>query len=163
MLGLRRADTVALCESLEIEVVTDPSNTDPRFTRNRVRAELIPLMNDISGRDVAPLLARYADLQGELIDGLNQAAEHIDPTDAHAIAAASPALAAAALRSWWRRETGLGYTPDAAGLGRMIGVANGTAVAAGAAVVCRRLRQRGWFLRTVHPRAADGAKERLSE
>src|SRR5690606_37104020 len=52
MLGLRRAETVALCDDLGIETVEDPSNRDPRFVRNRVRAEVLPLLHDVAGRDV---------------------------------------------------------------------------------------------------------------
>src|SRR4051812_10148101 len=40
LLGVRRADTLALCADLAIEPVVDPSNDDPRFVRNRVRHEL---------------------------------------------------------------------------------------------------------------------------
>ena len=58
ILDLRRAETVALCEQLGLEPVRDPSNEDPRFVRNRVRAELLPRCSDIAGRDVVPVLAR---------------------------------------------------------------------------------------------------------
>ena len=40
----------------------DPSNDDPRFRRNRVRHELLPLLDAIAERDVAAVLARQADL-----------------------------------------------------------------------------------------------------
>ena len=39
--------------------VVDPSNTDPRFVRNRVRGELLPLMAEIADRDVVPLAAPH--------------------------------------------------------------------------------------------------------
>ena len=38
------------------------SNHDPRFVRNRVRHELLPLLDDIAGRDTVPLLVRTATL-----------------------------------------------------------------------------------------------------
>ena len=64
LLGLRRAETVALCELLGLDPVQDPSNDDPRFVRNRVRHELLPLCSAIAGRDVVPVLARQADAAG---------------------------------------------------------------------------------------------------
>lgn len=40
----------------------DASNASPAHTRNRVRHELLPLMNDVFRRDVRPLLGRFAEL-----------------------------------------------------------------------------------------------------
>ena len=45
----------------------------PRFVRNRVRHELLPLLDDIAGRDLVPLLVRQADLlreEADLLDAL---------------------------------------------------------------------------------------------
>lgn len=130
LLALRRAETVALCTELGLEVVRDPSNDDARFTRNRVRAEVLPLLDDIAGRDVAPLVARAASLQRHLLDFVEAAAAGIDPTDAVSVAALDPAVASSLMRSWWRSETGYRYAPDAAAVQRMIDVARGRAVGA---------------------------------
>ena len=62
ILDLRRAETLALCATHGLRPVVDPSNADPRFVRNRVRDELLPLLDDIAGRDVVPLLVRTAGL-----------------------------------------------------------------------------------------------------
>ena len=51
--GCAGGETHALCAALGLEVVDDPSNADPRHLRNRVRAELLPLLDDLAGRDVA--------------------------------------------------------------------------------------------------------------
>ncbi|WP_461407354.1 tRNA lysidine(34) synthetase TilS [Ferrimicrobium sp.] len=59
-LGLRRAELRAVCEAAGVAVLDDPSNTDSRFVRNRVRAELIPLASAILQRDIVPILARTA-------------------------------------------------------------------------------------------------------
>ncbi|MGB8195734.1 MAG: tRNA lysidine(34) synthetase TilS [Acidimicrobiales bacterium] len=40
----------------------DESNDDPAFRRNRVRHELIAVLDDVAGRDVVPILARQAAL-----------------------------------------------------------------------------------------------------
>ena len=58
ILDLRRHETRALCAERGLGVVDDPSNADPAFRRNRVRAEVLPLLDDIAERDVTPLLAR---------------------------------------------------------------------------------------------------------
>ncbi|MEZ5321258.1 MAG: tRNA lysidine(34) synthetase TilS [Microthrixaceae bacterium] len=50
LLGLRRAETVALCRALDLDVVHDPMNDDPRFTRTRLRNDVLPLLGDVAGR-----------------------------------------------------------------------------------------------------------------
>jgi tRNA(Ile)-lysidine synthase len=62
LLRLRRWETHALCNELDLEVVHDATNSDPAFRRNRVRHELLPLLDAIAERDVAALVARQADL-----------------------------------------------------------------------------------------------------
>ena len=119
LLGVRRADTVALCADLGIEPVTDPSNDDPRFVRNRVRHELLPLMSAIAGRDVVPLLARQAGLLRAEADLLDVLAAGIDETDARAVAAAPLPLARRALRSFLRDD----HPPTSAEVERVLQVA----------------------------------------
>ena len=130
LLALRRSETRALCAELGLAVVEDPSNDDPRFTRNRIRAEVLPLLDDVAGRDVAPLLARTAELQRDVLDVVAGVADAVDPTDARAVSAAARAVASEALRRWWRSETATHYAPDAAAVERMLSVARGEAVAA---------------------------------
>lgn len=125
---LRRAETHQLCRDLRLEVVQDPSNADPRFRRNRVRHELLPLLDEIGQRDVAWLLARQADLlrtDGELLDILSSS---LDPTDAKGLAAAPEPLARRALRRWLRTGSEQ-HPPDAATVARVLVVARGEAVA----------------------------------
>ncbi len=93
LVGLRRSDTVAVCDAMGIRWVSDPSNRDPRFMRNRVRHELLPLLDDIAGRDVAPLLARTGDVARADVEALDALAADLDPTDARALALVPPALA----------------------------------------------------------------------
>ena len=92
---LRRAETHGLCAALGLEPVADPSNLDPAHRRNRVRHELLPLLDAIAERDVAAVLARQADLVRDDDDFLDELALAVDPTDARALAAAPPALARA--------------------------------------------------------------------
>jgi len=111
MLGLRRAETLAVCTEAGVEVVSDPSNTDPRFRRNRVRQEVIPLLKDVSGRDPVPLLARTAGLLSRDAGYLSDMAEVIDPTDTRALLAAPKVLATRALRAWLRSSEGPEHHP----------------------------------------------------
>lgn len=124
LLALRRAETRALCVELDVPVVEDPSNDDPAFRRNRVRHELLPLADDVAGRDVVPLLVRTASLVRDDAALLDRLAADLDPTDAAALAAAAPALARRALRRWLV-SIRPPYPPDAAAVERVLAVARG--------------------------------------
>jgi tRNA(Ile)-lysidine synthase len=126
LLALRRAETRRLCMELDLQVVDDPMNKDPRFRRNRVRHELLPLLDDIAERDVVGVIARQAALLREAADELDAMAGGIDPTDARAVAAAPPVLARQALRSWLRACSSEAHPPDAAAVDRVLAVAAGS-------------------------------------
>lgn len=129
LLGVRRAETVAVCAEAGLQPVQDPSNTDPAFTRNRVRHELLPFLGDIGRRDPVPLLCRLAEHASDEVALLDELAAAIDPTDAHALAAAPAPLARRALRAWLRPQLE-GYPPDTAAIERVLAVARGDAVGA---------------------------------
>ena len=121
ILQLRRNDTVALCDALGISVFHDPSNDDERFQRNRIRHEVLPLLQSISQRDVVSVIARQAELVRDDDALLDELASAIDPTNAKAIAAAPQALARRALRMWLAHP----YPPDLATVERVLCVARG--------------------------------------
>jgi tRNA(Ile)-lysidine synthase len=123
ILSLRRSETTELCRTLGLTTIDDPTNDDPSFRRNRVRAELVPLLDDIAERDTVALIARQADLVREATDHLAQLAEELDPTDARAVAAAPPALARLAIREWLRDLDDERHPPDAAAVERVLAVA----------------------------------------
>jgi tRNA(Ile)-lysidine synthase len=126
ILALRRWETRQWCEAVGLVPLLDPSNADPRHRRNRIRAEAIPLLDDLADRDVAPLLARTATLLGDDEALLEDLAAAIDPTAAAALVAAPLPLARRAVRAWLARD---GYPPDAATVERVLAVARGDAVA----------------------------------
>jgi len=126
ILALRRAETHVLCEQLGLTVAHDPTNDDPRFRRNRIRHELLPLLDDIAERDVANLLTRTADLLRADDQFLEELAAGIDPTDAAALVSAPRVLAARAIRQWLEHD---GYPPDADAVRRVLAVADGRASA----------------------------------
>ncbi len=123
ILALRRRETAQLCAELAISTVDDPSNQDTRFVRNRVRHELLPLMADISDRDVVPLLNRSADVAREGADEFGRMADGVDPTDTASVRSLPAVVAATALRRWLTNEDG--YGPTAAELERVLAVVRG--------------------------------------
>jgi tRNA(Ile)-lysidine synthase len=125
---LRRHETRALCTAHGLVPVEDPSNDDPSFRRNRVRHELLPLVDAIAERDVAPVLARQADLLRADAALLDELAAALDPTDARALAAAPDPLARRAVRAWLRCGDEQ-HPPDGATVERVLAVARGEAAA----------------------------------
>ncbi len=122
LLGLRRSETERVCELVGYEPIRDPSNADPRFWRSRVRHEVIPLLCDIAGRDVVPLLARGSGLAAADADLLDVLAADIDPTSACELRNAPVALARRAIRAWLRTD----HPPDASAVERVLEVARHT-------------------------------------
>jgi tRNA(Ile)-lysidine synthase len=130
LLGLRRCETHRLVRAAGLDLVDDPSNTDPAFVRNRVRHELLPLCAEVAGRDPVPLLARQARLlrdEVELLDAL--AADTLpDPADARALARTPRPVARRALRTWLRTASDATHPPSLAEVERVLDVATGKAV-----------------------------------
>lgn len=141
LLGLRRSDTHELCRVLGLVPVNDITNDDPRFLRNRVRHDVLPLLDDAARRDLAPVLARQAELLRDEAALLDALAEAIDPADARALADVPIALARRAVRRWLSTaaheagepacssERASAHPPDAAAIERVLAVARGEAVA----------------------------------
>jgi tRNA(Ile)-lysidine synthase len=121
ILALRRSDTEAVCAAHGLTPVADPSNLDPVHRRNRVRHDLIPLLNDIAERDVVPVLARQAALLRDDAAALD--AMRVDATDASALSTAPVAVARRAIRRWLAAD----HPPDAATVERVLAVARGEA------------------------------------
>lgn len=125
ILALRRAETRGLCTARGLVTVEDPSNADPAFRRNRVRSEVIPLLDDVAGRDTVVLLARAAALLDEDDRYLDDLASVLDPTDARSLATAPPVLARRSVRTWLTASAPP-YPPDLATVERVLAVARGT-------------------------------------
>ena len=125
ILALRRSETWALCASLGLEPVRDPSNHDPAHLRNRVRHEVLPLLADVAGRDVVAVLARQAGLLRDEADALDGLAACADPSDSRALAALPPAVARRVVRRLLSGE----HPPGAAAVERVLAVARHEAAA----------------------------------
>jgi len=122
ILGLRRAETVALCADRGISVLTDPMNADPAFARVAVRTQVMPLIAEIFDRDPVPLLNRHADLTADVHAVVVASAASIDPTDTASLTGVAPAVAREALRAWIAAETGAEASVDAASIDRVMAV-----------------------------------------
>ncbi|MCW0214183.1 MAG: tRNA lysidine(34) synthetase TilS [Pseudonocardia sp.] len=119
LLAVRRADTRATCAAHGLTPWEDPHNTDPRFTRVRLRREALPLLEDVLAGGVAEALARTAaqlrdDERAltEWADRVRCAAERADGLDVAELAAAPAAVRRRVLRSWLR-DRGAGPLTDA--------------------------------------------------
>ena len=71
LLGVRRSATRAACDELGLTIWDDPHNADPRFTRVRLRNEVLPLLNEVLGGGVAEALARTAISLREDVEALD--------------------------------------------------------------------------------------------
>lgn len=77
LLDVGREQTRAACVALGLTPWTDPHNTDPAYTRARVRADVLPALVDALGAAVVTNLARTATLvaaDNAALDGLADAA-----------------------------------------------------------------------------------------
>jgi tRNA(Ile)-lysidine synthase len=77
LLGIRRSTTVQACADAGLEPWHDPQNDDPAFTRVRVRATVLPMLEDQLGPGIAESLARTAEQLREDADALDHFAEEI--------------------------------------------------------------------------------------
>ena len=123
ILGLRRSETKELCLLEKLDPVNDPMNFDPRFTRNRVRNEVIPLLAEVAGRDPVPLLARYANLAGEASGILGDLVKDLDITDVRSVDDNSDPVVKFAIQEWLSDKIGL--PPDSSSINRVLQIVRG--------------------------------------
>lgn len=74
-LGLRREETLEICEVEELDPWHDPSNADPAFARSRTRVEVMPVLEEKLGPGVAESLARTAAILQQDADFLEELAK----------------------------------------------------------------------------------------
>jgi tRNA(Ile)-lysidine synthase len=115
LLAVTRADLVSYLEGIGEPFRTDSSNADLRFTRNRIRHELLPLLSTFNPEVVA-VLGRLAEQADELFDHLESEAAALLATaelpragellifGAEKLLAAPPHRVRDALRLVWERE-----------------------------------------------------------
>ena len=120
LLRVRRATTRAACAAAGLAVWDDPHNADPRYTRVRLRHEVLPLLEDVLAGGVAPALARTAAQLADddaaltaLADGRrHELVDDDGALDAAALAADPPAIRRRVLRAWLH-DAGVAELSDA--------------------------------------------------
>ncbi len=75
MLGIRRADIEAWLNDRGQDYRQDATNSDPKFTRNRIRHELLPQLQTDFNPQVIPALLRLGQQAGEMQEVLEHFAE----------------------------------------------------------------------------------------
>ncbi len=75
-LNLRRDETLAICEALDLDPWHDPTNADPAYLRVRVRNNVLPHLGAQLGPGVVESLARSAAILGHDADFLDQLAQN---------------------------------------------------------------------------------------
>jgi tRNA(Ile)-lysidine synthase len=115
LLTVTRADVLELLAELKLPFREDATNADPRFTRNRIRAELLPLLKTFNP-DVVSALARLAEQANEAHEVVVEQARSLlrkaelpragDTViiDAAALVAAPPLVVRSVLRLVWERD-----------------------------------------------------------
>ena len=115
LLSLTRAQTRELALAAGLPFADDETNEDPRFARNRIRAELIPVMEELSPvaqRNAAETHAELAEeaslLERVVLDSLEAAGSPAGAVSvrAGALRGFSPALRRLALRTLAERAAG---------------------------------------------------------
>ena len=123
LLDIRREETLWLCSHLGFEPIRDPMNEDPRFTRSRVRHEVIPLLSEVFGRDPVPLLTRHSDHALEANELLNDLIRDIDPTDTRSLSKSPEPIVRLVIHRWLT-EARQGIAPESAAVERVLNVVN---------------------------------------
>ncbi len=77
LLGLPRSVTEQACAELGVRTWQDPHNSDRRYTRVRLRAEVLPLLEQVLRGGVAGALARTAAQLREDLDALDALADEV--------------------------------------------------------------------------------------
>jgi tRNA(Ile)-lysidine synthase len=119
LLGITRAQTEQACAELGVQPWQDPHNADPRFTRVRLRREVLPLLEDVLSGGVAPALARTAAQLREDTEALDTLAARVhvrakrDRELDTAVLAVEPAALRRRVLRRWLLESGVRELTDA--------------------------------------------------
>jgi tRNA(Ile)-lysidine synthase len=103
-----RAEVLSYLRDLGLPWLEDPTNATPRFQRNRVRAEVIPLLEALNP-SLERALARTADLLRDderALDRLSRAAARGAVAEGEVLLAAPVAVRRRAVRRLWRAASG---------------------------------------------------------
>lgn len=119
LLPFTREDTARICQQMGVPVWVDPTNADPRYSRNRVRAQVLPVLESLhpgATARMASLAERLVqeeeqaqDLAGLALLALTVAPERRQGLASLArrpLAALQPATQRLLLQQWLRQQWG---------------------------------------------------------
>lgn len=75
LLGITRRETVSYCEDLGLEYWSDPQNVDTKFSRVKVRLNVLPVLEAELGPGIAAALTRTAEILQDDISYLEEKSE----------------------------------------------------------------------------------------
>jgi tRNA(Ile)-lysidine synthase len=119
-----RAEVIAYLDSRGLPHLEDPTNATPRFLRNRVRAEVLPVLRAI-GPHVESALARAADLLRDDERALSARGRRLvtrGTARVDALLGEPIAVRRRAVRSLWKRATGRGIGLEARHVESVLGL-----------------------------------------
>lgn len=110
LLELGREETRALAEEAGLPFHDDPANDDPRFARARLRAEVLPVLRELSPSAEENIAATWAELaeEAEALEALavELTGGELEALQGSVLVEAHPALARLALRALAARAAG---------------------------------------------------------
>ncbi len=118
ILNLRKMDTIAICKIFSLVPVEDDSNLSDKYRRNRVRMEVIPLLSQISNRDIVPVIARSASVLRTDADFIAELSRGIETNNVKELLALDGSVLARVLRQ--RVSNISGYPPSAKSMERLL-------------------------------------------
>lgn len=106
LLGAWRREIDSYVEAEGLQALDDPSNTDPRFARNRLRHDLLPAMEQACGHDPRPMLWRTAQIlaaENDYLGSLPETQSPDGPLRVSDLRALPQALQRRLVRNWLLR------------------------------------------------------------
>ena len=110
LLHLRRDETAAICSSLQLPIWLDPSNADQSLERNRIRHQVMPVLNQLHPgceqrmADLSERLSQVRDIQAGLCDLALQSLIHGAGLDRQTMRRLDDPTCRALLATWLRRQ-----------------------------------------------------------
>lgn len=110
LLRVSRGEIEEYCRENELCYVTDSTNLSDEYTRNKIRLQVMPVLQEINSRFVesasqtAQILTRERDFLRDEAEDLLLRAKRAYGLDAKMLAAAPEAVCAGALRLWLERQ-----------------------------------------------------------
>ena len=110
LLRFNRSETAALCQDLNLPVWLDPSNSDLAFARNRIRHQVLPVLEDLypgsSNRmaDLSERVSHVQDIQRELSHQVLLQLQRQSGLDRRKLGTLQPATRRTLLATWLARR-----------------------------------------------------------